>query len=201
MIPGFFDPQDRWPDFDPMGHYNAQVDMDSLYSLMLAVEHKGGPKPVAIEIGSWAGSTARSMAELGWRVFCVDTWQGNEADRLGALAGSMPGDHAFRTFCRNCEGHLYRNVFPLRGTSLEVGATWPDDLKVNLVFIDADHRYEHVKADIEMWGKVVMPGGILCGHDYNGEDGEGAKFDGVTNAVNEIGGKLLAGSVWFKEIK
>jgi cephalosporin hydroxylase len=36
----------------------------------------------------------------------------------------------------------------------------------DMVFLDADHRYEHVLADIRAWWPLVKSGGILAGHDY-----------------------------------
>ena len=52
-------------------------------------------------------------------------------------------------------------------------------LRANLVFLDGAHDYASVKADIEAWGPLVLPGGILCGHDY------ASYCPGVIKAVNE----------------
>jgi len=49
----------------------------------------------------------------------------------------------------------------------------------DLVFIDGDHSYEAVMADIAAWEPLVRPGGILSGHDY------GVGSWGVTKAVQE----------------
>jgi SAM-dependent methyltransferase len=54
-------------------------------------------------------------------------------------------------------------------------------IKVNcsLIFIDADHSYKAVRADIDNLWPLVEPGGILCGHDY------GEYCPGVMKAVDE----------------
>ena len=62
-----------------------------------------------------------------------------------------------------------------------------------MVFIDAGHSYEEVKADIRAWGSKARV--LLCGHDYIGEWPE------VMKAVDEEIG-LLSGvggySIWYK---
>ena len=50
---------------------------------------------------------------------------------------------------------------------------------LDFVYIDADHRYEAVKADILAWLPKVKKNGWLCGHDYG-------EKDGVTKAVDEL---------------
>lgn len=57
---------------------------------------------------------------------------------------------------------------------------------VDFVFIDADHTYEGVAADIDAWRTKVRVGGMLLGHDYNPE-----KFPGVVQAVDERFGKRV----------
>jgi predicted O-methyltransferase YrrM len=37
--------------------------------------------------------------------------------------------------------------------------------KLDFLFIDGDHRYEGVKMDFEMYGKLVGKGGIIAFHD------------------------------------
>jgi predicted O-methyltransferase YrrM len=67
---------------------------------------------------------------------------------------------------------------------------------LDMVFIDADHKYEIVIADIRAWLPKVKPGGILCGHDYR------RPGDDVNRAVDELLGsdriKLLGRSaIWW----
>lgn len=52
-----------------------------------------------------------------------------------------------------------------------------------MVYIDADHNYEPVKADIRAWLPKVKPGGWITGHDYYWP------FPGVLRAVCEELGK------------
>jgi len=44
-----------------------------------------------------------------------------------------------------------------------------DDGTLDFVFIDADHSYEGVMADLAAWAPKLRPGGLLCGHDYGNE--------------------------------
>lgn len=59
----------------------------------------------------------------------------------------------------------------------------------DFVFIDADHYYESVKADVEAWWPKIRSGGILAGHDYAGV-GDRREGWGVKRAVDEFFGAL-----------
>ena len=41
------------------------------------------------------------------------------------------------------------------------------DVKFKFAFIDADHSYEHVKEDFEMWSPLIEVGGEVALHDCN----------------------------------
>lgn len=60
----------------------------------------------------------------------------------------------------------------------------------DFVYLDADHRYEHVLADCRAWWPKVRSGGVLCGHDYGRERPRGTLEDqgdwGVERAVKEF---------------
>jgi hypothetical protein len=65
-----------------------------------------------------------------------------------------------------------------------------DDGTADFVFIDADHTYEAVRADLAAWYPKVRPGGLLAGHDYANRDhedpGRGITRWGVKRAVDEF---------------
>jgi hypothetical protein len=51
--------------------------------------------------------------------------------------------------------------------------------KADMIFLDGDHEYASVSEDIKLWRKALVPGGLLCGHDY------AAAWHGVVKAVDE----------------
>lgn len=54
------------------------------------------------------------------------------------------------------------------------------DASLDFVFVDADHRYEPVCADLDAWVSKIRRGGMIIGHDWNE-----AEFPGVVRAVKE----------------
>jgi len=51
------------------------------------------------------------------------------------------------------------------GDSLSVAKLLADE-SLDLVFLDADHTYNAVLADLRAWFPKVRPGGVLSGHDF-----------------------------------
>lgn len=54
-------------------------------------------------------------------------------------------------------------------TSMEAYDRWRaerPDREIGLLFIDGDHRYEAVYKDIELWSRLLAPGGWIALHDY-----------------------------------
>ena len=80
-----------------------------------------------------------------------------------------------------------------------------EDGSLDLVFIDADHRYEAVKEDIIAWLPKIRKGGIISGHDY-----DYPRYRGVTEAVDELltdfnleldaDGEVPTVKVWWKKV-
>ncbi len=53
----------------------------------------------------------------------------------------------------------------LRMTSLQAAVHTPDG-SLDFCYIDADHSYEAISADLRIWWRKLRSGGILAGHDY-----------------------------------
>lgn len=92
--------------------------------------------------------------------------------------------------------NTYDNLSPfvgrydiIKGYSVEVAKTFEED-SLDFIYIDADHRYEAVKADLEAWHDKIVVGGMMAGHDFVDS---GENF-GVKSAVMEFTKKY--GYVW-----
>lgn len=174
--------------FDPLDHETPRMDHATLAKLARRAASLGNTSR-AVEVGSWVGSTALTIAPYFERLYCVDTFEGNPHDRLGEIA---KGRDVFGTFCRNTRPTFLRRIFPCVGTSRQWASVWP--VPVDFVFIDASHEYEDVLADITAWRPHVRDG-ILCGHDYS------SAFPGVQRAVGqELPEAEVVGNVWWVEI-
>lgn len=147
-----------------------------------------------VEVGVWDGRNARILRSFfpKTQMYLVDPWKPDEEYlKEGRPMSQNPNDYnrayeRARSYFKNDSRAML-----LRMTSEEGAQKIPDG--VDLVFIDGDHSYEHVKRDIELWKKKVRPGGLLTGHDYCDH------CPGVVKAVDELlEGKFTVGrdSVW-----
>ena len=120
-----------------------------------------------VEVGSWRG---RSACFLGVEIHnsgkdikldCVDTWNGSE-EHVGY--DILENDGLYNEFISNIEpiSHI---INPIRMESLKAVDLYEDE-SLDLVFLDASHKYEDIKADILAWYPKVKKGGIFAGHDY-----------------------------------
>jgi len=138
-----------------------------------------------VEVGAWKGTSAAYMAvEIinSGKIIkfdAVDTWLGSVEHMSGQFADqdAIEG-RLYETFLSNTEP-VKHVINPIRLSSVEASKLYNDN-SLDFVFIDADHRYEAVKADIAAWSPKLKIGGFLGGHDYWWGD--------VNRAVNEAFG-------------
>jgi predicted O-methyltransferase YrrM len=146
------------------------------------------------EVGSWMGRSTTAMADNmqgAATIIAVDTWGGSE--ELKSYLSDKPDDFVYNVFCKNLKHHIESGrVSPLRLPSVEAARKLQanGNAGFDMVFIDASHDYENVKADIQAWKPLVRPGGLLCGHDWG--------HPPVVQAVREILGTPKSSStIWY----
>ncbi len=62
----------------------------------------------------------------------------------------------------------------------DLASTLFEDNYFDFIYIDANHTYEFVKNDINLWWKKIKINGYISGHDYFNS------WQGVISAVNEF---------------
>ncbi len=161
------------------------------------------PRMKVVEVGSWKGYSASIMGEkiqsVDGYLYCVDHWGG-----ISGFYEEANERDVFRIFRNNMvELGLWQNpIHVLYTNSLTAAQIFQDEI-LDLVFIDADHRYECVRGDILAWMPKLKIGGVMCGHDYYNPTNPNAGHVGVTRAMDEILGRdyeALGHSIW-KHIK
>lgn len=69
--------------------------------------------------------------------------------------------------------------------AIEAAKMWPDNW-FDFVYIDDNHKYNHVKKELKEWWPKVKPGGILAGDDFMGYFSQVEGLFGVVDAVGEF---------------
>lgn len=133
---------------------------------------------VIVEVGSWLGRSTRLLAGLAPRakVIAIDHWQGSsEHFEDPELAAFLP--HLYDAFLREC--WEYRGqIVPVRNSSVEgLKEVAEAGLQPDLIYIDADHSYEGVLADVST-ALDRFPGVRIVGDDWN--------WPGVKRAVEQL---------------
>jgi predicted O-methyltransferase YrrM len=128
----------------------------------------------ALEIGSYLGASTAFLAMAALRrnghVHAVDTWENHG---MGA-EGEWDTWNEFRANTAPFAHYITAH----RGRSLEIAKQGL--IPCDALFIDGDHKYESVKADLEAWLPSLRDGGTLAMHDFDQE--------GVRRAFAETAG-------------
>lgn len=134
-----------------------------------------------IELGCWKGrSTHALLTGCPGPVYAVDHWLGSADSRETSHSEALRG-HLYEDFLANvCH---FPNLHVVRGESPGIAAECPD---ADMVFIDGEHNYEAVRADIAAWRPKARK--LICGHDIS--------FPGVSQAVFEAFGRKVERPMW-----
>lgn len=117
---------------------------------------------VGAEIGVYKGAFTELFCQAGLQMFAVDPWQSYDG------AGRTPKKQDRQDFLYE---HTQRVLAPypdctiVRQTSMEAVSQFLDE-SLDFVYIDGNHIFHYVAADIYEWSRKVRSGGVVSGHDY-----------------------------------
>lgn len=146
---------------------------------------KSYDKPIKwVEVGSWQGRSIFAVAmgaPHGSTITCVDSFSGNEGSisQEELKTGNQVKAELQATLTKIQELRPDLIVGLFESDSIEASDHFEDG-SLTGVFLDADHSYNGVVADIKAWERKVGPEGVFCGHDYIGDWVE------VRKAVDEL---------------
>ncbi len=118
------------------------------------------PNNVIVEIGAYLGRSTCFICEginnKNIDFYSIDTFENQEMTEGFRETLSI--------YHRNT--YLYRNkIHVIKGFSYDVVNDFKN-IKIDLLWIDADHRYKSCKRDIEDWLPLVKKKGYIVFHDY-----------------------------------
>lgn len=163
---------------------------------------------IIAEVGVFCGRTTKALAtNPNNLIIAYDIWQPSQSNMNSVLESDKEAYEFFKQhlhyeteFFTNLRDELINEqVF----TRLAPFSRY--SRKYDMIFIDADHRYEYVKDDILHALKSIAPGGLICGHDYGDPHWPDVKqavddvlIDNFTT-INRAG--HAAGSIWYFELE
>ena len=180
------------PPFFDMGMTLPTADAVAIRRLVADCQAKTGSAPSVLEIGSWAGRSAIEFVKGGAStVTCVDTWEGSKNDE-GTKGYDGSQGTPLEVFDRNTSHLAAQGIIKrLVGKSPEAAEHPALQETYDIVYIDAEHDYDSVVADIKAWSRKA--GFVVAGHDYH-------VFESVRSAVKDcflVAPQVYGGSnVW-----
>jgi hypothetical protein len=133
---------------------------------------------VAVEVGVDQGCFAEEILKYwkGRLYFMVDGWKRWEGYNDLCERDNALMDDIYQRVLNKFKNE--KRAVPIRSFSVEAAMIFQPNF-FDFVYIDADHTYKSVKADIAAWWPKAKSGAIFAGHDYK----EGM---GVIQAVDEF---------------
>jgi hypothetical protein len=125
---------------------------------------------IGAEIGAEIGVQRGEFSEYilaNWDgiLYMVDPWE-YRVEEYNDPANVSDAEHEtnYREAMRRMEP-FWPRVRIMRKVSVEAAPCFEND-ELDFVYIDANHSYEAVTADLEAWYPKVRPGGIIAGDDF-----------------------------------
>ena len=130
-----------------------ELEADALTKLTSFIDKKGA---LFVDVGTADGGSAFVIATqakvVGGVCITIDPYWENRESRnnfLDLMADSW-----------EVRGHLFSMIMPS-----QLASQFFPNKSIDFLFIDGDHRYSEVKADLTVWLPKMKPDSLLCGHD------------------------------------
>lgn len=127
--------------------------------------NENGLTGIGVEVGSKNCVFASEIIAdwNGQKMFLIDPWQAQDP--------SIYKERQDWTNFADCEKECIQlhdkyptRIVLLKGLSKEMAPRFKTH-ELDWVYIDANHCYEAVMEDLDLWWHKVKPGGLFCGHD------------------------------------
>lgn len=127
------------------------------------------PLGKGVEIGVFKGETSQYILK-NWNgtLYMVDVWKGLTSEEYNDSSNHSIHTTAYKETIDNISGYENRGIM-IRATSKEASKLFQDE-SLDWVWIDANHAYDYVKEDIQLWWPKLKKGGLFSGHDYMNMD-------------------------------
>lgn len=120
---------------------------------------------IGVEQGLYSEVLCKAIPGLS--LLCVDAWKAYRAYREHVTQEKLDG--FYEATKRRLAAY---DATLLREFSVDAAQRVLDG-SLDFVYIDGNHRYEQVVADLAAWVPKVRAGGIVAGHDYRKDKGRG----------------------------
>lgn len=125
------------------------------------------------------------MSTWPGRLFMVDAWRHYDDPNYRDVANAQQEEHELNLQrAQLVAQHFGQRAQIIRGDSFEIAKQFPDKF-LDVVYLDSNHTYEHVKKELEAWAPKVREGGAIAGHDFLDAELPDGSF-GVKRAVLEF---------------
>ena len=120
---------------------------------------------VVVEVGSWKGQSTCQIAKMlpkDGKVYAIDSWVGFPQKYYT----DYNTETLYQQFLSNViHQKLTDKIVPVRMESQKAAETLA--IVPDLIYLDANHEFDAIYADLTSWYPFVKGHGILCGDDWD----------------------------------
>jgi len=144
----------------------SEADYITLLKLAMDVPENGN----VLEIGSFSGNSTMALVDgtegRNIQIYCIDTWGGEPEMKESPMKEWYENSKVFKQFLSNTSS-VTKDPSRIHTIKQDINTVDPDSLpKIDLVFIDGDHRTEQVVRDCLFAQIVSNSTGVIAVHDY-----------------------------------